>query len=47
MDICIATDNNYVPIMSVLILSILDNTNKPQNLTLHIFEYGISYNYKK
>ena len=46
MDICIATDNNYVPIMSVLILSILDNTNKPQNLTLHIFEYGMSYNNK-
>jgi lipopolysaccharide biosynthesis glycosyltransferase len=46
MDICIATDNNYVPIMSVLILSILDNTNKPQNLTLHIFEYGMSDNNK-
>lgn len=41
MNICIATDDNYAGIMAVLMISILENSNEPQNLNFHIFEYGV------
>lgn len=42
MDICIASDDNYSSIMTVVISSILENNKKVKNIVLHIFEDNIS-----
>lgn len=46
MDICIASDDNYSSIMSVLILSIFENNRGAEDVTVHVFEDRISPGHK-
>lgn len=41
MDICIATDNNYISLVSVLISSILNNKRNNTDVIIHLFEYNV------
>ena len=47
MDICIASDDNYSPIMTVLIISVFENNRNASEITIHVFEDNISIIHKK
>ena len=42
INVCLASDNNYIPYASVVIASILLNSKKEDDLNIYILEGGIS-----